>query len=190
MDGKIGWIIFAIGVFGVFSAVFYVDPKVRLVARGIGELFIGLNFGVAMTFGAFFVQTGKFSWIPIIASLPVAILISALLYINEFQDAKADAAVGKNHLVVRLGKKHAALGYVCLILATYLIIVIGVVTDTLPPITLVALLTIPFAFKAIKITQENYNDSEKLVPANISTIMNHLLTGLLLTIGFFIDKWI
>lgn len=187
---KIGWIILAIGAFGVFSAVFYVDPKVKLVGRGIGELFIGLNFGVAMTLGAYYVQTGQFSWIPIIASIPVAILIAALLYINEFQDAKADEAVGKNHLVVRLGKKRAVTGYILLMVATYLAVVIGVVADSLPPITLSALLTMPIAFKAIKVAQENYEDSAKLVPANISTILNHLLTGLLLIVSFFVDKWI
>ncbi|MBC8183165.1 1,4-dihydroxy-2-naphthoate octaprenyltransferase [candidate division KSB1 bacterium] len=187
---KIGWVILAIGIFGVFSAVFYVDPKVKLVSRGIGELFIGLNFGIAMTLGAYYVQTGLFSWIPIIASIPVAILIAALLYINEFQDAKADEAVGKNHLVIRLGKKRAVTGYVLLMIATYLAVVIGVVTDSLPPITLIALLTMPIAFKAIKVAQENYEDSAKLVPANVSTILNHLLTGLLLIVSFFVDKWI
>lgn len=187
---KIGWVILAIGAFGVFSAVFYVDPKVKLVSRGIGELFIGLNFGIAMTLGAYYVQTGLFSWIPIIASIPVAILIAALLYINEFQDAKADEAVGKNHLVIRLGKKRAVTGYVLLMIATYLAVVIGVVTDSLPPITLIALLTMPIAFKAIKVAQENYEDSAKLVPANVSTILNHLLTGLLLIVSFFVDKWI
>ena len=187
---KIGWVILAIGVFGVFSAIFYVDPIVKLVGRGVGELFIGLNFGVAMTFGAYYVQTSQFSWIPIIASLPVAILIAALLYINEFQDAKADAAVGKKHLVIRLGKKRAVTGYIFLMVATYLTVVIGVVTDNLPPTTLIALLTMPIAFKAIKVAQENYEDSAKLVPANISTILNHLLTGLLLVVSFFVDKWI
>ncbi len=187
---KISLVILAIGAFGIFSAVFYVDPIIRLVGRGIGEIFVGLNFGVGMTFGAYFVQTGSFSWLPIIASLPVAILIAALLYINEFQDAKADAVVGKNHLVIRLGKKRAVTGYVYQMLATYLIIVIGVVTDTLPPLTLIALLTLPLAIKAIKVAQENYEDSGKLVPANVSTIMNHLLTGVLLIVSFFIDKWI
>ena len=143
-----------------------------------------------MTFGAYYVQTSQFSWIPIIASLPVAILIAALLYINEFQDAKADAAVGKKHLVIRLGKKRAVTGYIFLMVATYLTVVIGVVTDNLPPTTLIALLTMPIAFKAIKVAQENYEDSAKLVPANISTILNHLLTGLLLVVSFFVDKWI
>lgn len=187
---ELGWVILMIGIFGVFSAVFYVFPQVNLVGKGIGEVLIGINFGILMTFGAYYVQTVQFSWVPIIASLPVALLITAVLYINEFQDAKADHAVGKNHLVVRLGKKQAVKGYILMMLLTYLIVVLGVVTDTLPPISFIALLTLPLAFRSIKIAQANYDDSIKLVPANASTIMNHLVTGLLLIISFFLDRFI
>ncbi len=184
---KIGWLILVLGIVGVFSAIFYVEPRVNLVGRGIGEIFIGLNFGILMTFGAFYVQTTSFSWIPIIASLPVAILIAAVLYINEFQDAVADHAVGKDHLVVRLGKERAVVGYILMMVFTYLIVVFGVVADYLPPLSLIALLTTPVALKAIQVARENFNDSRKLVPANASTILTHLLTGILLTISFFID---
>ena len=141
-----------------------------------------------MTFGAFYVQTTQFSWVPIVASLPVALLITAVLYINEFQDAKADKTVGKNHLVVRLGKKQAVKGYILLMLLTYLILVISVVTETLPPISLIAMLTFPLAIKSIKIAQSYYDNNIKLVPANASTIMNHLFTGLLLILSFFLDR--
>jgi len=185
---KLGWVILVIGIFGVLSAVFYVFPQVNLVGKGIGEVLIGINFGILMTFGAFYVQTVQFSWVPIIASLPVALLITAVLYINEFQDAKADHAVGKNHLVVRLGKRQAAKGFILIMLLTYLIVVLGVATDTLPPISLIAMLTLPLAFKSIKIAQTNYDDSLKLVPANASTIMNHLFTGLLLIVSFVLDR--
>ena len=185
---KLGWVILLIGIFGVLSATFYVFPGIILVGRGIGEALIGINFGILMTFGAYYVQTGIFSWVPIVASLPVALLITAVLYINQFQDAKADQSVGKNHLVVRLGKKQAVKGFILIMLLTYLIVVLGVVTDILPPISLIALLTLPLAFKSIKIAQANYDDSIKLVPANASTIMNHLFTGLLLIISFFLDR--
>ena len=78
--------------------------------------------------------------------------------------------------------------YILIMLLTYLIVVLGVVTDTLPPISLIAVLTFPLAFKAIKIAQTNYDDSLKLVPANANTIMNHLFTGLLLIISFVLDR--
>jgi len=143
-----------------------------------------------MTFGAFYVQAGSFSWHPIIASLPVAFLITAVLYINEFQDYKADKAVGKNHLVVRLGKQKAVFGYMFIMFLTYISLVVGVVTDTLPPMSLIGLLTLPLAFKSIKVALNFYDDSVKLTAANATTIMNHLITGLLITLSYVVDKFI
>jgi hypothetical protein len=38
------------------------------------------------------------------------------------------------------------------------------------------------------VLRRDYNDSVKLVPANAATIGMHALTGLLLGLGFVIDK--
>jgi len=184
---KIGSVILILGVIGAISGFFYTAPPFYFVSRGVGEFLIGLNFGVLMTLGGYYVQVPSFSWQPVIASLPVAFLIIAILYINEFQDHHADKAVGKNHWVVRLGKEKAAVGYMFIMFFTYLSLVIGVVTDVLPPLTLLGLLTLPLAVKSIKVTMNHYNDSLKLVPANATTILNHLLTGLLLSLSYFID---
>ena len=182
-----GWVILLIGAVGIFSAVFYVTPGFSLSAIGVGELFIGLNFGVLMTLGAHTVQTGRFSWEPVLASLPVALLIAAVLYINEFQDAAADGAVGRRHLVVRLGKRLAAQGYAALMLAVYLSLLLGVLLDGVTPWALLGLLTVPLAFKAVQVALAHYDDSQQLVPANAGTIQVHLLTGLLMIVGYLLQ---
>ena len=182
-----GWVILLIGAVGIFSAVFYVTPGFSLSAIGVGELFIGLNFGVLMTLGAYTVQTGRFSWEPVVASLPVALLIAAVLYINEFQDAAADGAVGRRHLVVRLGKRLAAQGYAALMLAVYLSLLLGVLLDGVTPWALLGLLTVPLAFKAVQVALAHYDDSQQLVPANAGTIQVHLLTGLLMIVGYLLQ---
>lgn len=182
-----GWVILLFGAIGLFSAVFYVTPGFSLSAIGLGELFIGLNFGVLMTLGAYVVQTGRLSWEPVVASLPVALLIAAVLYINEFQDAAADAAVGRTHLVVRLGKRLAAQGYAALMFTVYLTLVLGVLLDGVTPWALLGLLTAPLAFKATQVALAHYDDSRQLVPANAGTIQVHLLTGLLMTVGYLLQ---
>ena len=182
-----GWAILLIGAIGLFSAVFYVTPGFSLSAIGVGELFIGLNFGVLMTLGAHTVQTGRFSWEPVVASLPVALLIAAVLYINEFQDAAADGAVGRRHLVVRLGKRLAAQGYAALMLAVYLSLLLGVLLDGVTPWALLGLLTVPLAFKAVQVALAHYDDSQQLVPANAGTIQVHLFTGLLMIVGYLLQ---
>jgi 1,4-dihydroxy-2-naphthoate octaprenyltransferase len=177
-----------LGIIGLISGFFYSAPPLSLNDRGIGELLIGLNFGVLMVLGTYFVQAGSLSLEPVIASLPIALLVTAILYINEFPDYNADKQVGKDHLVVRLGKKRAATGYLWLISLVYISIIAGVVFSAVTPFALLGLLTLPLAIKAVKTTLINYDDTSNLIPANAMTILIHLLTGGLIGIGYILDK--
>jgi len=183
-----GPLIIVLGLIGIFCGFFYTAPPFNLVSKGIGEFFIGLNFGVLMTLGSFFVQAGYLAWEPVVASIPVGLLIAGVLYINEFQDAPADGAVGKDHLVVRLGRRKAALGYLALLVATYAVIVFAVLLRITSPFTLIALATLPVAIRAIGVARAHYDEYLKLVPANAATVFIHLLTGLLLSAGYLLDK--
>jgi 1,4-dihydroxy-2-naphthoate octaprenyltransferase len=183
-----GPLIIVLGLIGIFSGFFYTAPPFNLVSKGIGEFFIGLNFGVLMTLGSYFVQTGQLAWEPVVASIPVGFLIAGVLYINEFQDAPADGAVGKDHLVVRLGRKKAALGYLILLTATYAVIVLAAALRITSPFTLIALATLPVSIRAIRVARAHYDEYLKLVPANAATVFVHLLTGLLLAAAYLLDK--
>jgi 1,4-dihydroxy-2-naphthoate octaprenyltransferase len=183
-----GPMILVLGLIGAFCGFFYTAPPVNIAARGIGELTVGLNFGTLMTLGAYYVQVGRFSTGAFLASLPVAILIADVLYINEFPDYTADKAVGKTHLVVRLGKEKAVWGYLALTLAAYVSILVPVLARAIPPYCLLALVTLPIAMKAIRVAVSNYADSPKLAPANAATIQLHMLTGLLVAVGFILDR--
>jgi 1,4-dihydroxy-2-naphthoate octaprenyltransferase len=183
-----GPLIIVLGLFGIFSGFFYTAPPFNLAGKGIGEFFIGLNFGVLMTLGSFFVQTGYLAWEPVVAGIPVGLLIAGVVYINEFQDAPADGAVGKDHLVVRLGRKKAAMGYLALLAITYAVVVLAVIFRITSPFTLIALATLPVAIRAIGVTRAHYQEYLKLAPANAATVFIHLLTGLLLSAAYLLDK--
>jgi 1,4-dihydroxy-2-naphthoate octaprenyltransferase len=183
-----GPMILVLGLIGAFCGFFYTAPPVNIAARGIGELTVGLNFGTLMTLGAYYVQVGRFSAGAFLASLPVAILIADVLYINEFPDYTADKAVGKTHLVVRLGKEKAVWGYLALTLAAYVSILVPVLARAIPAYCLLGLVTLPIAMKAIRVAVSNYADSPKLAPANAATIQLHMLTGLLVAAGFILDR--
>ena len=183
-----GLAILLLGVIGAFCGFFYTAPPVNIAARGVGELTVGFNFGTLMVLGAYYVQAGRFSMAAFLASLPVTLLIADVLYINEFPDCAADKAVGKTHLVARLGKEKAVWGYLVLTLAAYVSILIPVMARAVPPYCLLGLVTLPIAMKAINVAVANYADSPKLAPANAATIQLHMLTGLLVSVGFVLDR--
>ena len=183
-----GPVIIALGLIGIGGGYFYTAPPFRFAYRGFGELFIGLNFGVLPTLGAAFVQTGadkfRLALAPaLIASIPVALLIIAILWINQFQDMNADAQVGKRNWVVRLGRKRASVVYAAMMLATYAVIAGGVAAGVLPPPAMLGLLALPIAIGGIRTALRSYDDIPNLTPANAATIGAHLVTGVLLTIG-------
>lgn len=180
--------ILLLGAIGIVSGVFYVAPPVRLASRGLGELVIGLNFGVLAVAGSYFVQTRSVSLESVVASLPLAILIGGIVFINEFQDMNADALAGKKTLVVRMGLPRAAFVYGWIMLASFAPTIIGVAAGLMPRMTLIALAALPFALKAIEIARGRYGAPKEMAPANALTIVCHTLTGALLTAGYLIAR--
>ncbi len=181
-----GLFVLVLGLFGLFSGIFYASPPFKLANRGVGEVFVGLNFGVLMTIGAYFVQTQTLNVEPLVASIPVALLIFSVVYINEFLDYSADKAIGKKTLVVRFGRGKAAQGYALLMGGVYLSILIGVLAKIMPATTLIALATLPIAIKAVSHALKHHSTPLKLTLANSLTILCHLLTSLMLSVGYLI----
>ena len=179
-----------LGIVGVVSSLFYVGPPFRFAYRGIGELIVGVNFGPVMTLGTYYVQTGSFAWEPLLASIPVGLLVAAILWINEFPDMEADSAVGKKTLVLRLGYARSISVYTSMVLTAYVLIVLYALLQIFSPIpitslaSLIALLSLPFALKAVRVLRANYKDPHGIIPANANTIFLHLSFGVLAILGF------
>jgi 1,4-dihydroxy-2-naphthoate octaprenyltransferase len=185
----VGSFILVLGAIGLFSAFFYTGHPVNLANKGLGEIAVGINFGLLMTLGAFYVQTGILAVEPLVAAVPVALLITAILYINAFQDYAADKAVGKKTWVVRLGREKASVVYAFLMLGTYVAILLGAILDIMPLYTLVALVTLPLAVKSVQNARHFHSSSFQLVPSNALTIVVHLFTGLLLWLGYLLSAF-
>jgi 1,4-dihydroxy-2-naphthoate octaprenyltransferase len=173
------WILL-IGGIGLFTGFFYSAPPLFLAGRGLGEITVGINFGLLTVLGSYMVQTGSFALEPVFASLSLSFLISALLYVNEFPDYDADMAAGKRTLVVRLGPRKGRWGIVALVSGAYLSVVIGAAIGLLPKLSLVALLSLVFALPAVKGVMKNYGGGARLIPAIKSIILTHMASGLLL----------
>ena len=146
----------------------------------------GLNLGVLVTLGSYYVQTGAITSEVVAISIPIGLLMAAVLYVNEFPDYNADKKVGKNHLVVRLGKRRAVYGFITIITAAYATLVTGVLTGLVTPFAILGFLTVPYAVRAMKTLWKNYNNSMYLIPACANTIKTHVYTGLLITLGYIV----
>tara|TARA_Y100000588_G_scaffold204736_1_gene218524 strand:- start:706 stop:2070 length:1365 start_codon:yes stop_codon:yes gene_type:complete len=116
-----------IGLIGLFLGYFYTARPIRLASRrGLGEIAIFLAFGPLLTIGTLFaISTNTIELFSIdfynvmYLGIPLGLLTTNILYINQFPDTNSDAKTGKNHLVVTLGKKAARWGYLLILLAAF-----------------------------------------------------------------------
>src|SRR5690554_1291839 len=106
-----GYGILPLIAYGLIAGIFYTAGRGKLsfinMATGIAEFLIATTYGVLMTMGAYYVQTGYFTLESFLISLPVAFFVSNVLLINQFPDAESDAITDKKTLVVRIGKRKA-----------------------------------------------------------------------------------
>lgn len=161
---------------GLFLGYFYTAPPLRLVARkGLGELTIFLTFGPLITLGtAFAIFDGDLALTEhlincLYIGIPMGLLTTNILLINEFPDMESDQKTHKNHLVVTFGKENSRWIYLFIlvlsILCTY--ILATKIENTLILISLGLLLI--YGGYIFSVLYNKYN-SRELVSANWGTI--------------------
>jgi 1,4-dihydroxy-2-naphthoate polyprenyltransferase len=179
--------VLAIGVIGFVVSIGYTAPPLKLVYRGLGEVAVALGFGPLMLLGAYVVQTrGTLTWEPVVASLPIALLVALILYVNEIPDRRGDARAGKRTLPVRLPKATVVGGYRFAAVAAYAILVVGVAVGLLPIPALLALLSIPLALQVSRGLEPNYDNPYALMAVMGVNVKLHLVAGALLFAGYLV----
>jgi 1,4-dihydroxy-2-naphthoate octaprenyltransferase len=167
------------GAAGITLGVLYTEPHAILAGRGFGEIAILVAFGL-IAVGAYWVQTGGLTAQAIVAPLPLALLTTAIIIVNEFQDARADEATGKRTLVVRLGGMRAVALFAAVTFGSYLPVIAGVATRIMPAWTLLSLASLPLAVRAVTVAAAARGEPGRMAPANAATILCHIVTGVVL----------
>jgi 1,4-dihydroxy-2-naphthoate octaprenyltransferase len=181
-----GWELLWIGVAGALISVFYTAPPLKLVHRGLGEIAVFLGFGPIMALGAYFVQAQEYDLEPLLASLPVGILIALVLYVNEVPDRPADEAADKLTLPVRFSKNVIVNAYATAVALAFGLIVVFAVAGWIVRPTLIAVAAAPLAVPVYRALRDHYEEPYTLMPAMAKNIQLHLATGALLILGYVI----
>jgi 1,4-dihydroxy-2-naphthoate octaprenyltransferase len=147
----------------------------------------GLGMGTLPVLGTYFVQMASYTVPAVIASIPSGLLVYNLLLLNEFPDTEADKKASRQTLPITVGRKKASWVYCGVTIAIYLWIIAGVAFRQMPVFSLIALLTLPLAVRAI-LGALKPDDMSKLVPAMANNVLVVLVTQLLLSIGYILAK--
>jgi len=151
-----GWQLLALGAAGLFLGLFYTAAPLGYKYRALGDLGIFIAFGPLLVLGCYFVQTEKLDLLPVLFSLPLGLLIVAILHANNYRDAEADRGAGARTLAQILGERGSRYAYYFLVLTPYaFVIALGAAVT---PWVLLALPTIVLPLRMIR--QLNVADEE------------------------------
>lgn len=115
-----GWPIVAIGLLAIASGIAYTGGPFPLGYNGLGDLFVFIFFGLVAVCGTYYVQALMVSTAAVWAAVPMGLLATAILVVNNLRDIETDRAAGKKTLAVRFGRRGAQIEYLLLVGLSYL----------------------------------------------------------------------
>jgi 1,4-dihydroxy-2-naphthoate polyprenyltransferase len=146
-----GWVIIAIGLAAIISAIVYTGGPFPLGYYGLGDVFVFIFFGVVAVTGTYYVQVGSVSAAAWWMSVAVGLIITAILVVNNLRDLENDCKAGKHTLAVMLGARGARIEYVLCMAIAYLLLPMLVLLKIVPTCSLLAWLSIPIAWKTLRV---------------------------------------
>ncbi len=178
------------GIVGLVAGYMYTAPPLEYKYRAAGLPLVFLMFGPLMTLGAYFAITGAFSWEALIVSVPVGLLVTAILHGNEWRDIADDKRYGIGTLSSWMGSKRAYRVYVGLIVSAYIALTIAVLFGWLPTETLLAMLSLPLFVRAIRNAELGVLGQQRAIAMiDLQTAQLQALFGFLLVAGLLVAAW-
>ncbi len=181
------------GIIGVTSCLLYSLNKFGLKENGLGDIAVLINFGVLANVGSWVLQTEQFSWYSVFWSLPIGLLIVAILHANNWRDIVGDKHQNVRTVAGYLGNNVSLHYYAFLILTPFALVILFVLAPLifadikgLPGGTLFCLIALPKAIKLITSLVSEYrrHDSRAIMTRlDAETAQLTVLFGILIVAG-------
>jgi 1,4-dihydroxy-2-naphthoate polyprenyltransferase len=182
-----GWQLLLVGAASILAGVLYTGGPRPYGYEGLGELFVFLFFGIVAVAGSFFVQVRHLNWEAFALAVPVGLLASAILVVNNFRDIDSDRRAGKRTLAVRLGRARTRVMYAAIVYLAFLLAPVSWVFGPMKAWMLLAWLTLPLAAEVVR-TVRNRTDGPSLNQALAHTGMLQLAFCMLLSAGLLLSR--
>jgi 1,4-dihydroxy-2-naphthoate octaprenyltransferase len=179
-----GWPIVALGLAGLAGGYFYTAPPFEYKYRALGVPLVFLLMGPLMTVGAYYAVSGAWSVQALVLSVPVGLLVAAILHGNEWRDISEDTRAGIVTLSARIGAGMAHYGYVALVVGAYVALGVAVALGWLPAASMIAVLSLPLLAQVMRSAELGASGQARAIAMiDLQTARLHLAFGALLVLG-------
>lgn len=183
------WWIAGIGALSMGIGYLYTGGPIPIAYTPFGELTAGFLMGTVMISISYFIQTKTVTTDVVLISVPVALLIGAIMLSNNIRDLDGDKISGRKTIAILLGHKNAVIFLATLFIISYAWTIALVSIGILPIWSLIVILSAPKAIAVIKGFIGKTTPLE-MMPAMINTGKTNSIYGFLLGISLLIGKFI
>jgi 1,4-dihydroxy-2-naphthoate octaprenyltransferase len=177
-----GVVILVLGVLAIVSAFAYTGGPWPYGYHGLGEVFVFLFFGLVAVAGTAYLQAGELLPLSLAAAVPVGVLITAILVVNNLRDIDTDQRAGKRTLAVRLGTRVTVAEYDVMLLLAYAMPVVLVLAGVTSLVVLLPLISVPLLLPLVRVVHAG-GDPRRLNAVLKGTARLSLIFSVLLTVG-------
>ena len=176
-----GWPILMAGTASILAALAYSGGPFPLASHGLGDLFVFIFFGLVAVCGTYYVQSLRLTPLVLCAMVPVGLLITAILVVNNLRDIVTDRKAGKKTLAVRIGERGARIEFVLLLAGAYAAPVILFIMGKSSIFVLLPLASLPMAISLSRTVCQK--EGRVLNQSLAGTARLSLLFSLLFSVG-------
>jgi len=182
-----GWILLVIGAASILAGVAYTGGPKPYGYEGLGEVFVFLFFGIVAVTGSYYVQTTHLNWEAFALAVPVGLLASAILVVNNVRDIDTDRRAGKRTLAVKLGRRRTRVMFAVIVYLAFLLTPVTWLFGPTTPWLMLPWLTLPLAASLVRIVN-NRTDGPSLNAALAQSGMLQLTFCMLVSAGLLLSR--
>jgi 1,4-dihydroxy-2-naphthoate octaprenyltransferase len=181
--------IVGLGLVGLIGGWGYTAPPLEYKNRALGVPLVFLLMGPLMVEGSYYAVSGTWSLTALVLSIPIGLLVAAILHGNEWRDIREDSRAGISTLSATIGQRWAHYSYVGLVLGAYMVLALSVIATVLPAWSMLAILSLPFLAQVIRSAELGASGQARAIAMiDLQTARLHLAFGSLLVIGLALSR--
>ena len=171
-----------VGLVCMLAGYFYTGGKYPIAYSPFGEVVSGFFMGTIIISLSFYFQTGYVNTDIIVVSLPLFIMIGAILLANNIRDLDNDKESGRRTYAILVGRNNAIKTMAISFIVVYLLNILFIVTKYASWWNLLVFVTIPLAIKIIKGFSTN-NHKTTMAPFMVLTAKLTIFVGFIMSLA-------
>jgi 1,4-dihydroxy-2-naphthoate octaprenyltransferase len=172
-----------LGVLAILAGVVYSEGPLPISSTPFGEALVGIIMGPIEVLSANLAASGSISALALAYSVPVGLMVTAILLANNLRDVDKDREHGRRTIAVIIGRRRGSVLLLCLIGAAFVWSVPAFLVFSAPTSVFLVWVAFPVAvWGCMRLMEGRAWDQSVTVVARI-----HVLVGLLLALSLLLN---